>query len=104
MAKLGCITNFISYGKHRLISKAFIESQFNYCPLKWIFHSRTLNNKINRLHERGLRKAYADHKSSFIELLEKDNFFILNHRNIQSLSYKIYKFLNGLSPSTTSNL
>ena len=30
----------------RLIRKAFIESQFSYCPLVWMFHSRTLNNRI----------------------------------------------------------
>ena len=35
----------------KLIMTTFIESQFNYCPLVWMFHSRTLNNKINQLHE-----------------------------------------------------
>ena len=35
--------------------KAFAESQFGYCPLIWMFHSRGLNNKINRIHERALR-------------------------------------------------
>ena len=27
--------------------KTFIDAQFKYCPLIWMFHSRTLNNKIN---------------------------------------------------------
>ena len=52
--------------------KAFMESQFNYCPLIVIFHSRTLNNKINRLYERALRIVYSDYKSLFCELLEID--------------------------------
>ena len=30
---LGCVTSFISYGKRRLIMKAFIELQFSCCPL-----------------------------------------------------------------------
>ena len=38
--------------------KAFVISQFNYCPLTWMFHNRTLNNKINKLHERALRLVY----------------------------------------------
>ena len=42
----------ISLEKRRIIVKTFAESQFNYCPLIWMLHSRTLNNKINRLHER----------------------------------------------------
>ena len=31
--------------------KAFIMPQFGYCPLVWICHGRTLNNKINKLHK-----------------------------------------------------
>ena len=38
--------------KLRLLMKAFIESQFSYCSLIWMFHNRTLNNRINTLHER----------------------------------------------------
>ena len=48
---LARISNFMSHDKLRLLMKAFIESQFGYCPLVWMFHSRTLNNRINRLHE-----------------------------------------------------
>ena len=84
--------------------KTFIESQFNYCPLIWMFHSRTINNKINRLHERALRIVYSDFKSSFEGLLMKDNSFSIHERNIQSLAIEIYKFLNGLSPSFLNNV
>ena len=68
--------------------RAFIESQFDYCPLTWVFHSRTLNNKINRPHERALRIVYSDYKSSFSELLKKDKSFSIQHKNIQSLVMK----------------
>ena len=40
--------------------RAFIESEFSYCPLICMFHSRTLNNKINRLHEKTLKIVYED--------------------------------------------
>ena len=51
--------------------KAFIESQFGYCPLIWMFHSRGVNSKINHLHERSLRIVYEDNISSFEDLLKK---------------------------------
>lgn len=35
--------------------KAFIESQFNYSLLIWMLYPKTLNNKINPIHERALR-------------------------------------------------
>ena len=34
------------------VMNAFFKSQFNYCPLVRMFCSRSLNTKINRLHER----------------------------------------------------
>ena len=48
------IGSHMSLEKRKMLSRAFIESQFSYCPLIWMFHSRTLNNKINRLREKAL--------------------------------------------------
>ena len=94
----------MNQGKLRLLMKAFIESQFSYCPLVWMFHSRTLNNRINRLHERGLRMVYKDYKLSFNELLHKDNSFSIHHRNLQRLAIEMYKAYNGLSPSLVKSI
>ena len=38
--------------------KTIVESQFGYFPLIWMFRSRRVNNKINRLHECPIRKFY----------------------------------------------
>ena len=48
---LASISNFMKEDTLRIIMKAFIESQFGYCPLIWMFHSRMLNNRINKLHD-----------------------------------------------------
>ena len=39
----------------------------------WMFHSRKLNARINRLHERALRVVYEDFDSFFEELLRRDS-------------------------------
>ena len=101
---LARIANLMSFENRRKIFKAFIESQFNYCPLIWMQHSRTFNNKINHIHERALRLVYSDYDSSFADLLVKDGSFSIHHRNVQTLAIEIYKFSNDLSPQIMSNV
>ena len=90
--------------KLRILMKTFIDAQFNYCPLIWMFHSRTLNNKIYKLHERALRLVYKDYISSFENLLNIDNTFTIHKRNLQKLATEMYKIKNNLSPSFLSNI
>ena len=101
---LGRIATFMSFKKRRTLMKTCIESQFNYCHLIWMFHSRIINNKIKRIHERALRWVYSDHVSSFNELLKKDRSFSIQHRNIQSLVIKLYQFFHGFSPGNIKNV
>ena len=93
---------FLNKRKRRLLINAFFKSQFSCCSLSWMFHSRTLNNKINRLHERCLRIICNDNTTSFTDLLEIDNSVSVHHRNIQVLATELYKFVNGLSPKLVS--
>ena len=62
---LARIAPFMDLKQRRNIMKAFAESQFGYCPLIWMLHSRGLNNKINRIHERALRITYKDKSLAF---------------------------------------
>ena len=62
-----------------------------------MFHNRTINNKINKLHEMALRLAYNDN-SSFQELLELDNSMSVHHRNLHKLATEMYIYKNNLSP------
>ena len=71
--------------------KACVESQFGYCPLIWMFHSRKVNCKINHLQERSLRIVYNDYINLFEDLLKKDISFKIHHKNIQSLAMKFLK-------------
>ena len=68
-----------------------------------MFHSRTLNNRINQLHKRALRLVYKNDHFSFEELLNKDNSLSI-HRNLQKLVTEMYKFKNNLSSTIMSNI
>ena len=94
------MSSFMSTNKKRLVMKAFISFQFSYCPLIWMNHSRTLNNKINRIHERSsLRVVYNDKKATFKELLDKDKAVSMHPGNLQILVTEMSKVNIGESPS-----
>lgn len=96
---LARISKYLSAEKLRLVVRTFIESQFNYCSLIWMFHNRSLNAKINKLHERALRIVYKDDNSTFEELLEKDKSVTIHDRNLRRLAVEMYKIKHQLSPS-----
>ena len=95
---LARVRNYMNLKQSKILMKTFILSHFGYCPLVWMLHSRKLNNRINRIHERALRLVYKDNVSSFDELLKMDNSFTIHERNIQSLAIELYKVVNRLSP------
>ena len=47
-------TAYMTLEKKKLFINSFFNAQFNYCPLIWMLHSRSNNNKIKHLHERGV--------------------------------------------------
>ena len=95
---LARISGYMKVNKLRVILKAFIESQFQYCPLICMFHSRALNTRINKLHETALRLAYKEPHLTFEAFLIKDGSFSIHHRNLQRLAIEMYKFHMNLSP------
>ena len=47
---LARITHYMSIPKSEQLMNSFFTSQFNYCPLTWMCHSRTMNNN-NHFHD-----------------------------------------------------
>ena len=90
---LSRISNF------KRIMKGFMLSQFNYCPLVWMFCDRTLNNRVDHIHERALRITYKDMTSDFDTMLVRDNAVPIHVRNLQLLITEIYKTKWELNPS-----
>ena len=101
---LSRITPFMNISKSRILMNSFFNSQFNYCPLVWMFHSRSINNKINHLHERFLRITYNDFKSSFENLLEKDGTASIHVKILQKLAIEMFKITKNFCVPLMSEL
>ena len=93
---------YMGIKKRRILMKSYIFSQFNYCSLVWMCHSRSLNYKINRIQERALQ--IRDYKSSFKELLQKDKSITIHQKNRQYLAIEIYKVKMDISPKIMNEI
>ena len=98
VSALARIAGILPFQKRHILLKTFIESQFSYCPLVWMFCSCAMNKKINRIHERALRIVYRDYESSFEDLLSKDKSLTFHHRNIHQVAIEMFKVKHDLSP------
>ena len=93
------ISPYLDQGKKVLLYKVVIKSQFNYCPLVWMFCSRQSNNLINKVHERGLRLTFRDETKDFQQILREQNGITIHQRNLQALITEVYKIVNGIAPT-----
>ena len=75
--------------------KSFIASQFSYCPLIWMFHSRQLNKEDTG---KSFKVVYKDNKLTSDDLLKLDNSVTIHQRNLQTLATETFKVKNSLAP------
>ena len=98
------LKKYLDFEKLRILFKTFFEFQFKYCPLTWMFYSRSTNNKINKLQERAPSFVYDHYSSSFDVLLKQDKSFTIHHYKIQILCIELYKICNNLSQTVFTEL
>ena len=93
------IVYYIDDNKAKLLFNTYFNSTFNYCPLIWMFSSKTANNKINRVHKRGLKILHNSKTGTYDDLLKLDQSSSIHIKNIQALMTEVYKTTKKLNPS-----
>ena len=66
------IKKFLTIEKAKMLGNAFIDSQFNYAPLLWMFCRKTLYSKIEKMHHRTLKVIYQSN-DTYENLLLQSN-------------------------------
>ena len=98
---LARLSKFMCTNKKRVLMKAFIESQFGYFPLIWMFQSSGVNNNINPLHEQSLRIVNKDNISTFEDFLKVISGLLFirrtSHQQLQNYLLHMFKIKSNLS-------
>ena len=90
---------YISREQALSICNVVILSNFNYCPLIWLFCNKGSDKKIDRAQKRALRILHSDYGSSFQSLFARSNSFTIHVKNLQKLLTEIYMSLNNMNLS-----
>ena len=85
------IGHLLDQSSRLTIFRAYIMSNFNYCPLVWHFSSKKNLSKLERIQERALRFVYRDYKSSYEKLLDQAKLQSLHLGRLRSLATEIHK-------------
>ena len=90
---------FLNFEEKKTLINSYFYSNFNYCPLVWMFSSAKFLNKVESLQKRALRLLYEDYVSSYEELLQKAGKETMKVNKLRSLCIEIYKTINNINPT-----
>ena len=78
---------------------AYILSSFRYCPLIWMFCSKSDNKKINSTHIRALRTVHRDFTTPSDKVLDTYNAETIHRDNLRLLATEVFKSIHRLNLS-----
>ena len=93
------LNNFLRFEGKRVLINRYFMSNFNYCPLVWMFSNAKSLKKSGNLQKRALRFLYNNYQLSYEELLHNANSSTINIKRLHFLCVEIYKTINNLNPS-----
>ena len=93
------IRKYLALDKAILLNNMFINSQFNYAPLIWVFCSKTLYHKIEKIYHKTLNIIYQSEECN--ENLLLDRFVSVNQIHLYFLVTEIYKSKTQINPEFT---
>ena len=90
---------FLSKEKLRLLANAFINYQFLYATLIWMFAGKSSINKICKIHfRRKLQVVRNVHGKSYEELFTVCNDISVHQKHLRILAIEVYKSLMKTNP------
>ena len=88
----------LAFDSRMAIYKTFIISNFNYCPLVWMFSSKKSLTNIENIQKRALRFVNNDYTSSFQELHINSGVSGIRIMTLRSLAIEVYKCVKQINP------
>ena len=88
----------LDYVSRMAIYSSFIISNFNYCPVVWMFISKSSLNNLENIQKRALRFVCTDFVSIYSELLEICGSQGVKLMTLRCMAIEVYKCVNNMNP------
>jgi hypothetical protein len=88
----------LDFNRKLQLYRAFVLSNFNFCPIVWHFSSITNMRQIDKIQERALRFLTGDHKSTYEQLRKQLGIDCLYLKRIKEIVIEVYKTVNKINP------
>ena len=88
----------LDYKSRMAIYNSFVMSNFNYCPIVWMFTSKKSLEKIENIQKRALRFVLNDYQSNYHDLLNKSEATGIKIMTLRLLAIEVYKCVNNFNP------
>ena len=93
------LKRFLDFEEKKTLINSYFYSNFNHCPLVWMFSSAKSLNKVESLQKRALRFLYDNYDSSYESILKIAGKSTVNVNRLRSLCIEIFKTLNNINPA-----
>ena len=90
------IRSYLSQDQTNHIFNAFILPSFQYCPLVWMFCSKSAQTMIEKTHHKLLRIQFNSFSHSYLKLLEMDDTMDIHTKNLRLLV--VETFFSSIHP------
>ena len=74
-------------------------SNFHYCPLIWMFTSKTSFSKLENIQKRALKFVLDDYQSGYTDLLPNADVTGIKIMVLRYLAIKVFKCVKVISPA-----
>ena len=93
----------LDFDSRMVIYKSFI-SNFNYCPVVWLFTRKSSLSKLENIQKRALRFVLNDYESDYDDLLTKANVPGIKMMTLRQLAIEVYKSVTKINPEYLNEL
>ena len=77
---------------------------FNYCPVIWMFTSKTSLSKLKNIQKRALRFVLDDYQTGYPDLLQNANAPGIKIMVLRYLAIEVFKCVNEISPAYLNDM